>query len=242
MFLDPFYSPGSDFIAISNTYICDLIGKDRAGQPFAPYAEIYQQLYFSFYENTLTLYQDQYPLFGDAQVMPLKVIWDYTYYWALLAPLFFGKRLRPICAARPTARRVHARPRAEPGDAGAAARMGRAQHRRRWRPDARFLDQYEHRLVPRDEPRARPIRSTMTRSIARMRANVARMALAGRRRCSTHARAHACRTSTTTGSMRCWRASPRRCARRCRGRRRVVCRARPTTCRHRREPAEALAP
>ena len=80
LFLDPFYSPGSDFIAISNTYICDLIEKDRAGHPIAAHAEIYQQLYFSFYENTLTLYQDQYPIFGDAQVMPLKVIWDYTYY------------------------------------------------------------------------------------------------------------------------------------------------------------------
>ncbi|MEO8366361.1 MAG: FAD-dependent monooxygenase [Pseudoxanthomonas sp.] len=96
MFLDPFYSPGSDFIAISNTFICDLIGKDRAGQSFAPYADIYQQMYFSFYENTLTLFQDQYPLFGDAQVMPVKVIWDYTYYWALLAPLFFGQRLTHI--------------------------------------------------------------------------------------------------------------------------------------------------
>ena len=96
LFLDPFYSPGSDFIAISNTFICDLIGKDRAGQSFAPYADIYQQMYFSFYENTLTLYQDQYPLFGDAQVMPVKVIWDYTSYWALLAPLFFGERLTDI--------------------------------------------------------------------------------------------------------------------------------------------------
>jgi hypothetical protein len=44
----------------------------------------------------LTLYQDQYPIFGDAQVMPLKVIWDYTYYWALLAPVFFGERLTSI--------------------------------------------------------------------------------------------------------------------------------------------------
>lgn len=96
LFLDPFYSPGSDFIAMSNTFICDLIGKDRAGQSFAPYAEIYQQMYFSFYENTLTLYQGQYPLFGDAQVMPVKVIWDYTYYWALLAPLFFGNRLTEV--------------------------------------------------------------------------------------------------------------------------------------------------
>lgn len=96
LFLDPFYSPGSDFIAIANTYICDLIGKDRADESFAPYATVYEQLYFSFYENTLTLYQDQYPLFGDARVMPLKVIWDYTYYWALLAPLFFGQRLTAI--------------------------------------------------------------------------------------------------------------------------------------------------
>ncbi|ATD66727.1 halogenase [Luteimonas chenhongjianii] len=96
LFLDPFYSPGSDFIAISNTYICDLIDKDRAGADLTPYADLYQQLYVSFYENTLTLYQDQYPLFGDTQVMPLKVIWDYTYYWALLAPLFFADRMTDL--------------------------------------------------------------------------------------------------------------------------------------------------
>jgi len=96
VFLDPFYSPGSDFIAISNTYVADLIARDRAGGDFAPYANIFNQLYFSFYENTLTLYQNQYPLFGDAQVMPVKVIWDYTYYWALLAPLFFAGRLTDV--------------------------------------------------------------------------------------------------------------------------------------------------
>ena len=96
VFLDPFYSPGSDFIAIANTYICDLVAKDAAGQRFEPYVSLYEQLYFSFYENTLTLYQDQYPLFGDERVMPVKVIWDYTYYWSLLAPLFFAGRLTDL--------------------------------------------------------------------------------------------------------------------------------------------------
>jgi hypothetical protein len=96
VFLDPFYSPGSDYIGISNTLICDLIAKDRGGHPFAPYAEIYQQLYFGFFENTMTLYRDQYALFGDAQVMPVKVIWDYTYYWALLAPLVCGGKLTEV--------------------------------------------------------------------------------------------------------------------------------------------------
>ncbi|MEE7548806.1 halogenase, partial [Xanthomonas sp. Kuri4-1] len=41
-------------------------------------------------------YQGQYPLFGDAQVMPLKVIWDYTYYWSLLAPLYFAGRIADL--------------------------------------------------------------------------------------------------------------------------------------------------
>lgn len=96
LFLDPFYSPGSDFIAISNTYITDLVLRDRAGSPFAPHAAIYGQLYRSFYDNTMTLYQDQYALFGDEQVMPVKVIWDYTFYWALLAPVFFAGRIADI--------------------------------------------------------------------------------------------------------------------------------------------------
>jgi flavin-dependent dehydrogenase len=96
VFLDPFYSPGSDFIAISNTYICELIALDRASQPLGPYARIYEQLYMSFYENTLTLYRDQYPMFGDAEVMPIKVIWDYTYYWGVLCQLVFQDRLTDI--------------------------------------------------------------------------------------------------------------------------------------------------
>ena len=96
VFLDPFYSPGSDFIGIANTYITELIALDRAGQPLGPYARLYEQLFMSFYENTLTLYRDQYPMFGDAEVMPIKVIWDYTYYWGVLCQLVFQQRLTDI--------------------------------------------------------------------------------------------------------------------------------------------------
>ena len=96
VFADPFYSPGSDFIAIGNGYICALIERDRAGEPVGAHAAIYQQLYFSFYENTLSLDTGQYALFGDARLMPLKVIWDYTFYWALLAPLYFADRLAAL--------------------------------------------------------------------------------------------------------------------------------------------------
>ncbi|MCB1588622.1 MAG: tryptophan 7-halogenase [Xanthomonadales bacterium] len=96
VFLDPFYSPGTDFIAIANTYIVELVARQREGASLAPYAQFYEQLFQSFYENTLSLYQDQYPLFGDAEVFPHKVLWDYTYYWGVLCQLVFQNRLTDL--------------------------------------------------------------------------------------------------------------------------------------------------
>ncbi|MEP6898735.1 MAG: FAD-dependent monooxygenase [Rhodanobacter sp.] len=96
VFLDPFYSPGGDFIAIANTYICELVARDRAGQPVGPYARIYNDLYLSFCASTLTLYKGQYPVFASPTVLPLKVIWDYTYYWGVLCQIVFQQRLADI--------------------------------------------------------------------------------------------------------------------------------------------------
>ena len=98
LFLDPFYSPGSDFIGIANTYITELIAIDRAGRPLAAHAQVYDQIYHSFYESTLALYTDQYAMFGDPEVLPVKVIWDYTYYWGVLAQFFFQRRLTDLAA------------------------------------------------------------------------------------------------------------------------------------------------
>ncbi|MEO8523658.1 MAG: halogenase, partial [Caldimonas sp.] len=52
----------------------------------------------SFYESTLALYTDQYAIFGDPEVLPVKVIWDYTYYWGVLAQFFFQRRLVDLAA------------------------------------------------------------------------------------------------------------------------------------------------
>src|SRR5690606_6752985 len=60
------------------------------------HAELYQQLLFSFFDNTMSLYRDQYPLFGDVLVMPLKVMWDYTYYWSVLAPLYTSGKIADL--------------------------------------------------------------------------------------------------------------------------------------------------
>ena len=101
LFLDPFYSPGSDFIAISNTYITELIVTDRAGGPTSLKADFYEQVYFSLYRNMLTLYTEQYRIFGDPEVLPVKVLWDYAYYWGVMCQLFFQNKLIDVsCMAR----------------------------------------------------------------------------------------------------------------------------------------------
>jgi flavin-dependent dehydrogenase len=97
-FLDPLYSPGSDFIAIGNTYITELVARERAGQSITAHVDIYEQVFRSMYDHTLTLYQDQYGLLGDPEVLPIKIFWDYSYYWGVLAKLFFHGGLTDLVA------------------------------------------------------------------------------------------------------------------------------------------------
>lgn len=87
-FADPFYSPGSDFIAFANGFITDLISKDA---PASRYAEC-QQHFFGFFTNTLSIYRGMYGCMGHRDLMTVKTLWDYTYYWAVLSKLFFTGR------------------------------------------------------------------------------------------------------------------------------------------------------
>jgi len=93
VFLDPFYSPGSDFIAIANSFINQLILRDLSGKTIKSQAKIFDQLYKSFFEGTLEIYSGQYPIFGNMQLMPLKILWDYAVYWAHPAFLFIHERM-----------------------------------------------------------------------------------------------------------------------------------------------------
>ncbi|NMH60662.1 NAD(P)/FAD-dependent oxidoreductase [Alteromonas ponticola] len=88
-FSDPFYSPGSDFIALNNTFITHLIERDLQGKDIRLESALFHKFYDSFFENTLSLYKDQYGGFGDRRMMSIKLVWDYTYYWGVLSLLFF---------------------------------------------------------------------------------------------------------------------------------------------------------
>jgi len=89
LFTDPFYSPGTDFIGISNTFISDLIVRQRTDSARNVAASVYQKVYQSFFGSTMSLYQQQYPGFGDTRLMVVKSTWDYAYYWSVLSWMFF---------------------------------------------------------------------------------------------------------------------------------------------------------
>ena len=91
-FLDPLYSPGSDYIAQSNTYITDLVARELDGEDVAERVTTYEQQYFRQFEVSLSYYLDQYHLFGDAQVMCVKLLWDYAFYWSYPALWFFHEK------------------------------------------------------------------------------------------------------------------------------------------------------
>jgi hypothetical protein len=93
VFLDPFYSPGSDFIAIGNGFITQLISLDLEGKRLGAYAEIYQKIYLNFYKNMLPIYCGQYKLFADPIIMPTKLSWDYAFYWSLMCQMYIQNRL-----------------------------------------------------------------------------------------------------------------------------------------------------
>ncbi len=88
LFLDPFYSPGSDFISLNNTWLSDLILRDYKGEDITVRAQIYEQTHLSWFESWLPIYQDKYKLMGNTQIMVFKIFWDWAIYWSVPCLLF----------------------------------------------------------------------------------------------------------------------------------------------------------
>jgi flavin-dependent dehydrogenase len=96
LFTDPFYSPGSDFIAIGNECAADLVSRAARGEDVAARAEAFNTTYLRLFDAFLRVYEGQYPLFGNAQVMTAKAAWDNGCYWAVPGLLYFQRRYRDV--------------------------------------------------------------------------------------------------------------------------------------------------
>ena len=90
-FLDPLYSPGTDFIAMNNSWLSDLIVRDLHGENVEALANVYEQSHLSLVDNWIPVYQNKYLLMGNTQIMVMKIFWDWATYWAVPTLLFTNK-------------------------------------------------------------------------------------------------------------------------------------------------------
>ena len=83
-FTDPLYSPGSDFIALENDFLSDLIRRDAAGEDaeaVAERADLYDAFMSFRQEATFELYRGQYGLLGSYELGKLKWNFDIGSYY-----------------------------------------------------------------------------------------------------------------------------------------------------------------
>ncbi|WP_437294047.1 NAD(P)/FAD-dependent oxidoreductase [Sorangium sp. So ce426] len=97
-FTDPFYSPGSDFIATANEFITQMILSDvrgdRAG--FEERVAAYDAYYRFKYDSTLRLYERMYPVFGSFELYRLKYLLDFNNYYNLVVWPFMADRVTDV--------------------------------------------------------------------------------------------------------------------------------------------------
>ena len=110
-FLDPFYSPGSDFIAISNTLTTDLITRFLDGEDVTERAKAFDDLYLNTYRVNLTQYEGQYEFWHNAMVMTVKICANNILYWGTECLLFFHDKYEDVdfmASVRPDLERIWA--------------------------------------------------------------------------------------------------------------------------------------
>ena len=95
-FLDPFYSPGSDFIAIGNTLTTDLVTRYLDGEDVSARAEAHEDLVQWYYRGFLNCYEGQYEIWGNPLAMSAKVAANFMFYWGAITPLFFHRKLTDL--------------------------------------------------------------------------------------------------------------------------------------------------
>jgi flavin-dependent dehydrogenase len=96
VFADPFYSPGSDFIAISNSFTTQIVkamlrGGATAEAQVARLAERYDRFYLRFADAATETYRKAAPLYGSPRAMAAKIYWDDFNYWSFVCQYFFRR-------------------------------------------------------------------------------------------------------------------------------------------------------
>lgn len=81
-FVDPLYSPGTDYIAYANTFARELLRVERDGGDLVQRTRELNLQYRALVAGNVDLYRDAAPVYGHASAMFMKLYWDNFSYWS----------------------------------------------------------------------------------------------------------------------------------------------------------------
>lgn len=93
-FVDPFYSPGTDFIAIANSLTEELIRRDKAGEDIDEKVSEVSIQYRALVLGNVDVYRTSSPTYGHARAMVAKIYWDNFAYWSFPCQYFLREIYR----------------------------------------------------------------------------------------------------------------------------------------------------
>ena len=90
-FTDPLYSPGTDFIALSNTFTTELVRADRNGEDLPALVDWYEAEYQALVSGSTEVYRQSAPVYAHPRAMVTKIYYDNFSYWSYNCQYFIQK-------------------------------------------------------------------------------------------------------------------------------------------------------
>lgn len=90
LFADPYYSTGSDLIAVQNNIVVRLIRMERQGRFNARVARDYNEFLAEYFRGILAIYEGQYGVFGNEYCHYIKTMWDFDFLTGPTGKIGFG--------------------------------------------------------------------------------------------------------------------------------------------------------
>lgn len=98
VFPDPFYSPGSDLIALSNTIACEMIRRNRNGRLADEHLAFFNDYFISYALLAQHNIQAGYGFMGEPLPATAKILWDISVGWTYNFTTFKNRTIRDIDA------------------------------------------------------------------------------------------------------------------------------------------------
>ncbi|MCA8949399.1 MAG: tryptophan 7-halogenase [Planctomycetes bacterium] len=86
-FVDPLYSPGSDYIGFANMFTTELIRRDFAGEEWVEQSTHLNYLYRAMVSGAIDIFKQAAPVYGHPSAMLAKIYWDNLSYWSFTCHL-----------------------------------------------------------------------------------------------------------------------------------------------------------